>query len=175
MSAFDEEIKELNPVMIISPLDRIQKTIFDALKALIHNNLSGIYVTLSRPYNILDRSLREANIDTNNLFFIDCISRSTINLKEESKVTYVTSEVDLSNLGIVIMKAMKSKNKNFILIDNIDALLIYNIIDEIAMFVQSLVKKADEYGLKLIVLTSGNDMKMRSKISLYFNKTIEIK
>lgn len=175
MSAFDEEIIEMTPLMIVTPLEKIQKITVDALKVLMRSNLSGIYVTLSRPYNILEKSLRESDVNTDNLFFIDCISRSTINLREEERVKYITSEVNLSNLGIAIIKAIKSKNKNFVFIDNIDALLVYNIIDEVAIFVQSLVKKANEYGLKLIVLTSGKDVKMNSKISLYFNKIVEVK
>lgn len=171
-----EEIENHNTILVVTPTEKLQDTIFESVRSLTNKGLSGIYVTFSKPCKPLEGILKEKNIDTDKLNFIDCISRSTVELKKENNVLYVTSRGDLNSLGIAITQSIKSEpNKKFLLIDAIETLLIYNKVEMITIFIQSLIKKANEFGLKLIIFTSGKDVRLLNRISLFFDKIIKVK
>lgn len=178
MDIFEEigKTDESRSFLVVTPTEKLQGTIFDILRYLLNEGSNGIYVTISKPYKILERVLSDSDINVDNLQFVDCISRTTIDLKRERNALYVTNRGDVSSLGIAITQCIRSEpNKSFLLIDAIETLLIYNKIEIIAVFIQSLIKKASENGLKMVILTSGKDTRLLNRISLFFDKIIEVK
>lgn len=174
-----EELKKLGDqftVLMICPVQKLQNTINNIVRSLTKKNIPGIYVTFSKPYKTLEKILMSNNIDIERVFFIDCISRSANDPQKEDKVLYVSNTGDLNSLGIGITQFVNTiPGREFLLIDALETLLIYNKADTIAMFVQSLIKKSSKFDMRTIVLTPGGDKELIGKICTFFDKVIEVK
>lgn len=174
-----EKIKTLGDqftVLVICPVQKLQDTISDIVRFLTEKNMPGIYVSFSKPYKSLKKILMENNLNTDRIFFIDCISHSMSEPKREDKVLYINNRGDLNSLGIGISQFIETiPGKEFLLIDALETLLIYNKPDTIAMFVQSLIKKSSKFEMKTVILTPRGDKELIDKIGMFFDKIIEVK
>jgi len=170
-----EKIGDQFTVLMICPVQKLQNTINDILNFLAKNNMPGIYVSFSKPYKTLEKILKESNINTENLFFIDCISHSVNEPKKDNKVLYISNTGDLNGLGIGITQFMETiPGREFLLIDALETLLIYNKPDTIAMFVQSLINKSSKFDMRTVILTPKGDKELIDKIGMFFDKIIEV-
>jgi archaellum biogenesis ATPase FlaH len=68
---------------------------------------------------------------------------------------------------------LENNKIDFLLIDSLETLLIYNKINTVAIFTQSLIRKSVKFKLKTIILTSDGDKKLADEIAMFFDKIIE--
>ena len=76
---FKNEIKSLKDYILLITVDakNYQKAAVDVVKFLVNEqNVPGIYVTLNKPYEIMQRTLAGSGIDTRLIIFIDAASRT---------------------------------------------------------------------------------------------------
>ncbi len=75
-----KKIKELKPntvVLFIVSGKKFHETNMTILKSLMQaKEYMGIYITISKPYEVLVRQLKKEKIDVSRLYFIDAISKS---------------------------------------------------------------------------------------------------
>jgi len=89
--------------------------------------MSGVYITMNKPYKSIVKSLERVGIDTKKLFFVDAISGIVGEKKPVAKNCVVLeSPAALTELGIVISKTCQAKNPRFLMMDSLSTVLIYN-------------------------------------------------
>lgn len=71
---FRKEVKRLKDYLLLITLDAksYQKTVIDLIKFLVNEQrIPGVYVTLNKPFEIMQRTLQSENICTRLIIFID--------------------------------------------------------------------------------------------------------
>lgn len=173
-----DELKALGDqftVLMICPVQRLQDNIDKIINFLSGDGKSGIYITFSKPYKTLEKLLKTGGMNIDKLFFIDCISHSGDDLKKEGMVMYISNTGDLNSLGIGTSQVIETNpGIEFLLIDSLETLLIYNKPETVAIFVQSLIKKSSKFNLKTVMMTPKGDENLTEKIGMFFDKIIEV-
>ncbi|RLE42335.1 hypothetical protein DRJ16_04980, partial [Candidatus Woesearchaeota archaeon] len=109
----------MESLLIITSVDKLQKEIIRYLKKL---NGYGVYVSLNKTQKSIEEILKKNKIDTNKLFFIDCVTSEKI----RDDVLHIHPD-QLDILCTAIRAFMKDiKGEKFLLIDALATLLIYN-------------------------------------------------
>ena len=150
------------------------------IKILVNSlGLSGIYVTINRPYGSLVETLKRNGIDTEKLFFIDCITR-TVGGKPEvtENCLFIASPQNLTELGLALaqaMEMMKERGNKFLLLDSLSTLLIYNNTETVARFSHFLTTKIRLSKLKgIFLLVEREDEDLLSTVSQFCDKVIKL-
>ncbi len=105
--------------------DLIQ-AIFEHIKN--HSDDTWIYVTVSKPYETFVNQFKFLQ-ETDNVKFIDCISRAAGILRNDPNCIYIESPTMLEKIGLEIMNIFKEvdeENKKYLILDSISNLIIYN-------------------------------------------------
>ena len=140
---------------------------------------SGSYVAISKPYNYTLNLLGNKGIKTDNIHFIDCLTKSlgskAINAKN---CVFVESPAHLTELGIALHNYFtSSEQKNrFLYIDSISSLLIHNSIDAVLKFVHYVTGKMRVFGFNgmLLSLHEGTDKELIGQLSQFCDKVIHL-
>jgi len=174
------DIKKGEIVLLVSPASEIMKTDLEVLKYISKRIKHGVYVTINQPYVTLKRLLKDSNINSKNLFFIDLIS-STVSQRSEktSDCLFINSPTGLTELGIAIIQLLASMpdDDKFIFIDNLAAFLIYNDFDVISEFSHFLITKMRLNNVMGIIMSVEEEVgsKLISTIGSFCNRVIRIK
>ncbi|MFH1228837.1 MAG: ATPase domain-containing protein [Candidatus Aenigmatarchaeota archaeon] len=166
------DLKDSFSLLTITPISKLQEKIIGILKGLATGNQMGIYVSLSKPYDSLKETFKENGIDVEKLFFIDCISKSLDKIVKKENVFYVSNAGDLDDLGISITDILENNKVEFLVIDSLETLLIYNRINTVAIFTQSVVRKSSKFKLKTVIITSNNDKSLVDEVAMFFDKVV---
>jgi hypothetical protein len=177
-----QELETLPDGWIIMTETSVEKSLPSMLiliKYLIQKKDSyGIVVSASRPYNNLVRLYREKSIDTDKIFFIDCISKSQGGkLEEASNVVYQNAVSDLTNISLSIKMAIDNiSGKKFVFIDSITAMIIHNNPQIFTRFIHGIITKLRIMGVSglLISLEEETDNHTRAQIAELCDKVIKI-
>ena len=143
----------------------------ELLKILINESkMFGIYVTINKPYVSIKKILEKNNIDTERIFFIDCITKTSGGNPEITEnCLYIASPKNLTELGVALsqaMSAMKSKENKFLFLDSLSTLLIYNTAGTVAQFSHFLATKLRLFGLKGIFISIEKEMDEKMLLTL---------
>lgn len=143
-----------------------------------------VYVTIDTPFEQLFKELREYGVPVEKIFFVDSVTKADQDWSEEKQVIYLHSPYDLPNLTTGIAEAiyLSSQEKkfegaqNFVLLDSISTLLIYNKISAVLKFVEFLTDLVKGRNLKLICLFEQGPVEKKIVSALYnsFDEFIEI-
>jgi hypothetical protein len=161
-------------LLVITPISKLQDNIATVLKDFVGKGLSGIYVSLSKPCDSLKKSFEDKEIKTDNLFFIDCISKSIDNIEKKDNIFYVSNAGDLDDIGISITEILQDNKVDFLVIDSLETLLIYNKMNTIAIFTESVIRKSNKFKLRTVVMSSDKNKAMIDEIATFFDKTIGV-
>jgi|SRR3989344_1443855 len=126
-------------------------------------NLRGVYITINKPYEILEKTFLKSDIKMDNVYFVDAVTKY-INKKTENRenCSFINSPSDLTTLAITFMQATKmlqTKNTSkdmpvFIVVDSINTFLVYNDETTVKRFFHFLISKARELGCKCLLFSS---------------------
>ncbi|MBI2653450.1 hypothetical protein HYX02_01430 [Candidatus Woesearchaeota archaeon] len=153
---FDKEVKSLKDYIFLIAVDakNYQKTVIDVVKFLINEqNLPGIYVTLNKPFEVMQRILASNDIDSRVLIFIDVTSRTES--KKVENCLYIGSPEKLSDLSVAMDQAIKAlpTEEKFLIFDSLNTLSIFNKPTTVARFIHFLTGKMREWKIKGIIIT----------------------
>jgi len=123
--------------------------------------------------------LKNNNIKTDNIFFIDCITKSLGGkLPEGPNCVLIDSPAHLTELGIALHDYFTSSGEKnrFLYIDSISSLLIHNNLDSILKFVHSVTGKMRVFGFNGIMLSlrEETDQKLISHLGQFCDKVIHL-
>lgn len=158
-SALGKELKHLNDYIALVVVDakNYQKVNIEILKELVDvKNTPGVYVTLNKPYNIIQRILEKEKIDSRMIIFIDCISRTAGNQpKKINNCLYIGSPEKLSDISVAIDQAVSAlpKGGKFIFLDSLSTLLIYNKEGTVARFFHFIAGKMRALKVKGVIIS----------------------
>ena len=151
---FKKEVKSLKDYILLITVDAksYKKTAIDVVKFLSEQNIPGVYVTLNKPYEIIQRNLADKGVDTRLVIFIDAASRTEA--KKVENCLYIGSPEKLSDLSVAMDQAVKALPEDkFLIFDSLNTLAIFNKPATMARFVHFLTAKMREWKVKGIIIT----------------------
>ena len=136
----------------------------------------GNYVTVSRPYSNIVQVLQNNNIDPNMLFFIDCISKDMRSDVDAHNCVYIDSPQHLTDISIAVQELIDIKHGDFLVIDSINTLSIYNDKERLMRFMHFITNKIRIHELKgvMVSLHKGTDPEMLAQLSQFCDKVIDL-
>ncbi len=153
--SFKKEVRSLKDYILLITVDskNYQKTVIDVVKFLVsEQNIPGVYVTLNKPYEIMQRTMNSNGIDTRLVIFIDATSRAEA--KKVDNCLYIGSPEKLSDMSVAMDQAIKAlPGDKFLIFDSLNTLLIFNKPATVARFIHFLTGKMREWKIKGIVVT----------------------
>lgn len=162
--------------LIITPVEKIQGATNSVIKSFLNSNTTGVYVCFNRPHKAVKSLIEKDGINTEKIFFIDCIATGLGEAEKSDNVLHIQSPADLTGLSIAINEFIeKIPDNKFLIIDALTTLLIYNREDIVIKFVKSISEQSMKSSLKTVILTPeprGGDL--INKISLFFDKIIKV-
>jgi len=169
-------------ILATAPSDKIQKINTEILKSCVNKKGSStVYVTIAKPYKTILNTLKKNNINTDNLFFIDCAT-SPITEGEEIKrvgnVIFCSPQL-LTNLSIALTNALQGlpkSNKRILIFDTVSTLMLYNKAIIVTRFMHILTEKLRRWDIKSIIfiLEEETDKKTMSQICQFCDKCVKI-
>jgi len=128
-------------------------------------NMRGIYITINKPFDVVEKNFRSSDIKLDNVYFLDVVTKY-MNKRipgDRDNCSFVESPSDLTTLAITFMQAAKmlqSKNTGkdmpvFIVVDSINTFLIYNDENTVKRFFHFLISKSRELGCKCVLFSSN--------------------
>ncbi len=164
-------------VLIETSAEKSFETGIASIKILTKKNYLGIIVSASRPYMNLMSIYQKNGISIDNIFIIDCISKSQNADVETKNVLYTENVSALTNISLLISECIKRKSgKKFIFIDSITTMLIHNKPNVFARFIHSVLTRMRLNGISglLISLERETDAEVRAEIAQLCDKVIKI-
>jgi archaellum biogenesis ATPase FlaH len=169
--SLDNELKSLPAgfiVTLISSMENYASVNKEILEYFINKQkMTGIYVTMNKPYETLKTSLARDNIDSKKLFFIDAISatvgKQTIKTAEMLSVQNPSA---LTEISIGIAKVAKAKKYDFLIMDSLTTMLVYNTEETTLKFMHYLTNLIRQYKLSGVILSLEDDMEKKTLRSI---------
>ena len=135
-----------------------QRTNIEILKVLANEEgLPGVYITVNKPYKTMKRILESEGVNTENLFFIDCITKTSGGEVDpnDKKVFYLDTPENLTGIGVAMGEAIRhiSGDDKFLFMDSLSTLLIYRSVGTVAKFSHFLTGRMRVWGLRGILMS----------------------
>lgn len=138
--------------------------------------IPGIYVTLNKPYDAVQRLLKGKNVNLDMVIFIDCITKVPENMKRQKNCLFIGSPEKLSDISVAMDQAVKSlpTKEKFIFFDSINTLQLFNKPGTVARFIYFLAGKIREWKIKgiIISLKKGTDDSLLNELVQFCDKQI---
>ena len=152
-------------LLIITSVENLQSKINEAVGSF--KDIPGIYVSLNKTQKSVEDILKKEKINTNKLFFIDCVTSE----QKRDDVLHV-SPTELGKLSCAINDFIKEiPGKKFLILDALSTLLIYNDENKVAAFVKEVTEYASQNDVEIVALspkTKGEEL--LNKIFNFFDK-----
>ncbi|OYT54854.1 MAG: hypothetical protein B6U72_01205 [Candidatus Altiarchaeales archaeon ex4484_2] len=149
------------------------------LKFLCNNKgLYGIYVSINRPYTSSLQIMKGNDIETDNLFFVDCISILLGDTPFRTARCLFTSPENLTDIAVLIDQWVRSlpEGDKFLFLDSLSTLLIYNSVGNVTKFSHFITGKMRQWGLNgvLMSLEKENNPEILDNISQFCDRKINL-
>ena len=155
----------MTSLLVITSVEKLQNRINSVVSSF--KNIPGIYVSLNKTQKSIEDILKKAEINTNKLFFIDCVTSE----KTRDDVLHLSPD-QLDLLSSAINDFIKDiKGEKFLIIDALSTLLIYNDENKVAKFVKEVTEYASQNDVKVIAFspeTKGEEL--LNKLFNFFDK-----
>ncbi|MBS3124236.1 hypothetical protein J4437_06415 [Candidatus Woesearchaeota archaeon] len=143
-----KELDNSQTILLVMPSIEYNDDIVKIVKEL--SGKSICYVTLNKTSGALIELFKKNMIKTENIVFIDAISKTIKKVPDQDNgVYYVSSPGALTELSLVITKFVKH-NFNYLIFDSLTNLLVYESRAPVAKFLSSLVNKIKESKVKAV-------------------------
>jgi hypothetical protein len=169
-----KEILENNQVLlVVLPNNDYSENLVKCLKCCKEKKIG--YVTTNKGYWALNNYFEKEKINTNSMFFIDCVSKTIGTPKIAKNCTFISSPNALTELSIAC-KGLIKLNVPLIVIDSLSTLAIYKKSSTLIKFVHDLTNKARESSTKLVWLISDKDRKtpLFQNLGMIVDNTVEM-
>lgn len=182
-----KDVEELNDlsgystVLVIGNAEHILEDTANVVSSLQKSHDAGVYINVNQPYQVLKRVLEKRGVETEGMYFIDCITKSAgagIFTDREDNCLYITSPSSLTELSIAIMQTLTALGdcKKFVFIDSLGTFLLYNSLGSLSKFSHFLITKMSLHGVNGIFMSVEKEMdeKLISELKSFCEKTIKL-
>lgn len=140
-------------VLVVVSSDKFQQTSMQLLDVLTKRYKGGGYITVNKPYQSMTKLLKNNNISERNVFFIDCV---TAYLREKNAISkncyFVDSPADLTEISIALDPILKDDVHQFLMVDSLDILKVYNNYESVIKFAHFLTGKLRMHDMSGVLL-----------------------
>lgn len=154
----------MTSLLVLTSAEKLQNEINSAIKSF--RDIPGVYVSLNKSQKSIENILRKAGINTDELFFIDCVTTE----KTRSNVLHIAPD-QLHLLSPAIHASMENiKGEKFLIVDALYILLTYNNENDVAKFVKAVTEYASRDDVKIVAFsykTGGGEL--LNKIFSFFD------
>ncbi|MFH1317035.1 MAG: hypothetical protein ABII01_05950 [Candidatus Woesearchaeota archaeon] len=168
-----EELITNNVLLSVHSKNYYNESVFESMKHLKDQNIC--YVSMNKPAPHLESSFKAAGIDTNNVFFIDAISRGVGPYTEKENMLFVSSPQALSELSIAITQSLSTGVFDVIVFDSLSSLYVMNLksgsIERFTNFVINKIRAENKKGV-FMVLEDDEDNDSMKKSCMYVDKVV---
>ena len=183
MNKLHEELEKLPSnfiVGIVMPNDAYEDVNLSIMDYLINKKkANGSYVSISKPSNHIISQLNMKNISTDNLHFIDCITKSLGGQATKSdRHVFIDSPAHLTELSLALHEYFKAnQNKNrFLYIDSVSTLCIHNHQENVLKFIHNTTGKMRIFGFNGLMLSlhQETDQRLISEMGQFCDRIIHL-
>ncbi|MFO7967670.1 MAG: ATPase domain-containing protein [Archaeoglobaceae archaeon] len=156
MSQITENLEKLegNFVVVVAPTEEHSDVRKEILEYWVkRKEFNGLYLSINKPVESLIKEFKNSGLDDKKILFIDGIS----------KLVGVESDIDnsvalkhpsaLTDLSIILTEEFKKKDKQFLFIDSISTMIVYNNEKTLAKFFHHLIANLKKHNLSCISLS----------------------
>ena len=155
----------MTSLLMLTSVEKLQDRINSIVSSF--KSIPGIYVSLNKTQKSTENILKRAKINTNKLFFIDCVTAEKV---RDDVLHIAPDQLDLlSSATNAFIKDIKGEK--FLIIDALSTLLIYNDENKVAKFVKEVTEYASQNDVKVVAFspkTKGEEL--LNKIFNFFDK-----
>ncbi len=127
------------------------------IKAVTEIAPKNIFVTVNKPYFSIIENLREKEINTDGIYFIDASTQEG-DSSEGKNYEKIKSPGDLTEIMLSVGKHVQKGEYYSLIFDSVSTLLAYHDEEMVIRFTHSLVNKLRKYNVKGIFLCTKEDM-----------------
>lgn len=156
------------------------KVNLEILKGLANDNkIPGVYITVNKPYRTMKKLLDDNKVNSEGIYFIDCISSSS-GWKEEGmkNVFFLDSPQNLTGLGIAMNEAISAigDTEKFLFMDSLSTLLLYHNAGTVAKFSHFLTGKMRLWGLRGVLMSveRGAEPELTAQLSQFCDAVLTL-
>ena len=153
------------------------ESVIDIFRSEIKDH-SIIYVTMSKPYSHILNLFKEAKLNTDKIFFIDCISAQVLKSTEKTppKCIFVESPQNITAIGIAISESVAQlTGEKLLFVDSLSTLLMYNeakVVGKFSNFIINRMRAAD-VSTSIFALESDADKDTIKTIETFVDQVIQ--
>ena len=144
------------------------KQIYQIIKE--NDNKSIIIVTTNKPADMILNEINEEKIKTQNLFFIDTISKyiGKKELPENDNVVYIDDPANLTEIGIVTKLGIeKITGEKVLIFDSLTTLSLYNSSKNVVRFYNFFFQLARVNDIETIIIALESDIDKEALNSIH--------
>jgi len=170
-----KELKKGAIAVVIIPNAQYTNDVLDIARFLSQNHKPVCYINFNRPFSSLAMSLKNKGIDNNNFLFIDAVTKAASQKPEGTdNCIFISSASALTQLSLVIDKALKTGKINSILFDSLSTILIYNKSAVACKFVHDIINKIRNSNVTTVFTALEGDAKseLLNEVSMFIDKII---
>ncbi len=147
------------------------------LRYLIEEGYTGVIISAYKESKDLIEEYKENGIDVGKIIIIDCVPHKIV--KREKNIVHISSRTALDEIEETVEDALDAlKGKNFVFLDSVTTMLIYNNTEDFERFIHNILTKIrldkDNTGGILFSLEKGIKRDIRSEITQLCDKVIKI-
>lgn len=116
---------------------------------------SGVYVSLNKSCDSLSKELKAEKISLKQLLFIDGASQDQKSTLENC--ICLQGNKSLTELSLTLTEACKNKIINFVFLDSVSTLLIYNNLETTERFVHYIINKIKNLDIFVVLISIEED------------------
>jgi hypothetical protein len=168
-----KELGQHQTLLFMVPSTDYNKDIVAIVKKLKGNIC---YVTLNKTFDSLKEEFKKAKIKTENIVFIDCISKTIKSVPDQTEGCYfISSPGALTEISIAIDRFLRHKF-DYLVFDSLTNMLIYEKRAPVAKFVASLVNKIKATKTKAIfyALSVHEQQALIEETGMFVDKVVNL-
>jgi hypothetical protein len=169
-----QELNSNKAILVLVEGSDYNSLMIDNLKSLSGKTIC--YVTLNKTYSALEETFKKNHIKTDNIYFIDAISKTIKKTPDQvGNCYFVSSPSAMTEISLVISKFLKM-DFDYLIFDSLTNLLIYQKKAPVAMFMSSLVNKIRESNTKAAFFALGvkEQEELIKECEMFVDKVIDL-
>jgi len=179
---FKKEVKGLKDYLVLLTVNAsgYQKANIQIVRFLVNEQKTpGVYVTLNKPFDIIQRLFEQNKVDSRLIIFIDGITKVPESGKRIKNCLFIGSPEKLSDISLAMdqaINALPTKEK-FIFFDSISTLQLFNKPGTVARFAYFLSGKIREWKIKGIIVSirKGTDQAVLNGLAQFSDVQIDLR
>jgi archaellum biogenesis ATPase FlaH len=169
-----KELDENQIELLVVSSTNYNEVVVDVVKQLSKGSVA--YVTLNKTYSALDEIFKKKGVATENIVYIDTITKTIRNVPDQDdRCYYVSSPGALTEMSLAIGKLL-NHGFDYLIFDSLTNLLIYEQRSPVAKFVQSIINKVRDSKTKAVfyVLSLKEQDELIQETGMFVDKVLDL-